>query len=345
MNERLGFGVVGVNPRIRRSILAGLSRARQARLVAVCSRDPVKAAQTAAEFGGVGYTSFDEMLTDPQVEAVFICTPHRLHHPMALAAFAAGKRVVCEKPLALTLAEAEEMAAAAQQSGLPNAVNFTYHSMSGHRAIARLLAEGTVGRIQHLSLTYWQARQKLPGAPPGDALLEIGSHLIDLVYWWSEFGQAGEIRTVSSQEVLDERGQVPMWSSLARTDRDAIVTIQGNRTAAGWRNGMDCWLVGDAGTLGFTFDTDTASIQLARFGDGSPEGILHPVAIPDDLQVSYQDFPHVHLDRLSRALLGEESFPDFAYGLRVQHALEALKVAAQEKRWVELAELGASDHE
>jgi len=340
-DERLGFGVVGVNPRIRRSILAGLRDAHRARLAAVCSRDPAKASQTAAEFGGIGYTSFSEMLRDPAVEAVFICTPHHLHLPMALEALAAGKRVVCEKPLSLTLAEAEMMADAARQSGLPNAVNFTYHSIAGHRAVARLVEDGAIGPLRQLSLSYYQARQKLPNAPPGDALLEIGSHLIDLASWWSGLGHAGEIQSVSSQEVVDERGQVPIWSSLARTEGGTIITVQGNRKAAGWRNGMECWLVGDEGTLGFTFDTDTASIQLARFGEGSSEGIFQPVPIPADLQVSYQDFPRVHVDRLARALLGEESFPDFSHGLRVQRALEALRVAAQEGRWVDLQAVDA----
>jgi len=335
-DTRLGFGVVGVNPRIRRSILTGLRDAHHARLAAVCSRDPAKASQTAAEFGGVGYASFNEMLRDPAVEAVFICTPHGLHRPMALEALAAGKRVVCEKPLSLTLAEADEMADAARRSGMSNAVNFTYHSIAGHRAVARLVGDGAIGSLRQLSLTYYQARQKLPNAPPGDALLEIGSHLIDLASWWCGLGQAGEIQAVSSQEVVDERGQVPIWSSLARTDRDAIVTVQGNRTAAGWRNGMECWLVGDEGTLGFTFDTDSASIRLARFGEGSSEGIFRPVPIPEDLQVSYQDFPRVHVDRLARALLGQESFPDFSHGLRVQRVLEGLRVAARESRWVDL---------
>lgn len=333
----LGFGVVGINQRVRRAILSGLARSQRTRLAAVVSRDPQKAAETAQEFDCAAYTSLAEMLRDPAVQAVFIATPNPLHHPMALDALAAGKMVVCEKPLAMNVAEAEDLVSAAERAGVPTVVNFTYHSLSGHRFVERLLAEGTIGQLRHLSLSYWQARQRLPGAKSTDALFDVGSHLFDLACWWCDLGGAGALSLIASQEGgLADVPAPPLWSAMVRTEQGALVTIQADRVAAGWRNGMDCWLVGDAGTINLLFDTDSAEVRLARFGDGSPEGRLQTIQIPEDLQVSYQDFPGYHVDRLAAALQGDGSYPGFRYGLRVQRALAAAQEAGREGRWVEV---------
>jgi predicted dehydrogenase len=337
MTDKLGFGVVGLNPRIRRSILAGIAGSRRARLAAVCSRDPAKAAGATAEFGGRPYSSYEAMLEDRSVEAVFIATPHHLHHPMALAAIAAGRQVVCEKPLALTLGEAEEMAAAALRSGRPHAVNFTYHSLPGQAWVARLVEQGEAGTIRHLDLTYWQAREALPDAKRGDALLEVGSHEIDLAAWWGALGRAGSIRSVVSQEWRPDTTLpewTPIWAALARTDGGAVLALQANRVAAGWRNGIVARIVGDEGAVTLRFDTDAVEVEVARFGDGGPEGVARPRPIPPDLAVSYQEFPAYHLDRLAAALQGQGEFPDFAYGLAIQRIIDAMQRSAAEGRWI-----------
>ncbi|HVC35682.1 MAG TPA: Gfo/Idh/MocA family oxidoreductase [Chloroflexota bacterium] len=330
MHERLGFGVVGINQRVRRSILAGLAQSRRARLAAIASRDPAKAAQTAKEFDCAAYPSLTALLEDPSVEVVFICTPHHLHHPMALEALAAGKWVVCEKPLAVNVAQAEELVVAAERAGVPTAVNFTYHSLAGHRFVHRLLSERTIGQLRHLHLTYWQARQKLPGAMPTDALFDVGSHLLDLACWWCDAGHAGAIRSIVGQEGGRDDAP-PIWTALARTDTGALLSIQADRVTAGWRNGMECRLVGDEGSIDLTYDTDAAEVRLARFGDGSPEGEARVLPIPPDLWVSYEAFPTLHLDRLAAALQGDVDFPDFQYGLRVQRALAAAQASSLEQ--------------
>jgi predicted dehydrogenase len=330
----LGFGVVGINSRVRRAILTGLRQSSRARLVAVCSRDPAKAAATAADFDCTGYASYPALLADPAVDVVVVCTPHAQHHPMTMAALAAGKQVVCEKPLACTVADAEAMLAAAERSGRPSLVNFTYHSLAGHRLVARLLQAGAIGAVRYLDLAYWQARLALPDAPLGDALLDVGSHQIDLAQWWLDAGDGGAIVAVTGQVQRLPNGTIPTWAGLARTDRGALVTFQANRRAAGWRNGMECRLIGETGCLYLRFDTDAVAVELARLGDGSAEGVARPVPIPDDLQVSYRGFPAFQVDRWVAALRGEGDFPTFADGVRCQRVIAAVQAAEREPGWV-----------
>lgn len=253
---------------------------------------------------------------------------------MGLAALKAKKRVICEKPLASTAAEAAEMAALAVHLGSPNAINFTYHSLPGQRFVAALVGDGLIGQLTHLSLSYWQARQRLPSAIPSDALMEVGSHEVDLALWWGQIGGMGPIVEVTADQVELSKGGASVISVLARTEQGGSVSIQANRVAAGWRNGMDCRLVGSEGTLVLTFDTDQAEIRMAKFGDGSPEGTFRVIPIPPELAVSYADFPSFHIDRLVGALEGDVDFPDFAYGLRCQYVLEAIRHAANDRRWV-----------
>jgi predicted dehydrogenase len=305
----------------------------------IVSRDPDRAALAAAEFGGNPYTSIDALISDSDVDVVFICTPYPLHYPMSLAALRAGKWVICEKPLSATVAEADDLARESEKRRLPNVVNFTYHSLPGQRYVAQLLGEGRIGRLQHVDLAYWQARQRLPNALPSDALMEVGSHEVDLVSWWLASGAGGELVEIAGLQAEGHRSGEAIFSAVGRSTTGAVVSIQANRVAAGWRNGMICHLTGDVGALTLTFETDQNQISLARFGDSSPEGVAQPLPIPPELAVSYADFPAFHIDRLVGALEGETEFPDFPYGARCQRVLEAIRTAMKERRWVRLDEV------
>ncbi|PSR52949.1 dehydrogenase [Adhaeribacter arboris] len=150
-------------------------------------------ARTKADSLGIekSYGNFDAMLADPDIAVVHICTPNFLHYPMAKAALLAGKHVVCEKPLANTVAEAEELVALAAKTGLVNAIHFNlrYYPLIRHMRAMRV--KGELGNVHSVIGSYLQDwlfyatdyNWRLEPDKSGEsrAIADIGSHLIDLI--------------------------------------------------------------------------------------------------------------------------------------------------------------------
>jgi predicted dehydrogenase len=337
--SRLRVGVVGVNNRIRRVILKGLAASPRATVAAVCSRSLEKARAAAEEFGGAPFDSYEAMLASGLIDAVVVETPPELHHPMSMAALAKGLRVACEKPLATSVAQAREMEETARRSGLRTAVNFTYRSTTAQRYFAEVIEAGEIGELLHFSLGYWQARQLLPETPRRDALDDLGPHAFDALRWWAGAAGAGEVTGVFSLKGLGDAAESPdrpIWQGVLQLESGATGTAQISRVALGYANGVTAAFHGSKGAVSLAFDVDEGTVSLARLGKARPEGRWTPLQIPPELQVSFEAFPGFHLDRIVGCLRGEESFPGFADGLRVQEIQEAALRSAVEGRWVRL---------
>src|SRR5438132_14259583 len=122
------------------------------RVHGVVGSSHARAAERAAALGlPPAYESFEAMLADPRVDVVHITTPNHLHYPQAAAALAAGKHVVCEKPLTMTSAESAELVRLAQASGLVNAVNFNVRFYPINRHLHQLLRDGGLGDVRLVS--------------------------------------------------------------------------------------------------------------------------------------------------------------------------------------------------
>src|SRR5215471_16759527 len=164
---------------------------RQPVLQVLCGRD-LTAARAAAETLGFreAAASWQEVVRRADVDLVDICTPVALHRPMAVAAAAAGKAVFCEKPLALDVAEAEEMLAAVRRAGVPHMLCHNYRRVPAIALARRLIADGRLGRIHHFRGVYLNDRLVDPQAPRtwrhdraqagGGAVTDLGSHMVDL---------------------------------------------------------------------------------------------------------------------------------------------------------------------
>ncbi len=171
--------------------LEGVRRLGSVDVAAVCARRPEAAQALAAAFGVArAETDLAAVLADPSIDAVHICTPNATHAPMALAALEAGKHVLCEKPLAVSGAEAAAMVRAARQRGLRNCTchNLRYYPMVQQMRAMReagelgeiLVAQGTYSQDWLLYDTDWNWRIDPEENGPSRALADIGSHWCDM---------------------------------------------------------------------------------------------------------------------------------------------------------------------
>jgi 1,5-anhydro-D-fructose reductase (1,5-anhydro-D-mannitol-forming) len=143
----MNWGLVGAST-IASEHVIGAIRDQGDAITAVLSGDATRGADYAARHGiPASTTSLDDLLATPGVDAVYISTTNEKHHPQAMAAIAAGKHVLCEKPLAMTTAEAAEMVRAAEAAGVVFATNHHLRSAGAHRAIHDLIGSGRIGRV------------------------------------------------------------------------------------------------------------------------------------------------------------------------------------------------------
>jgi 1,5-anhydro-D-fructose reductase (1,5-anhydro-D-mannitol-forming) len=189
MNQEMitGWGLIGAST-IARQYMVDAIRAQRGNFVqAVVSSSQERADKFASELGiPAAYSSVASLLSDPKVQAVYISTTNELHFEQVIAAAAAGKHVLCEKPLALTADEAISMVRACRQAGVVMATNHHLRNAATHRKIRELIAQGAIGkplfaRVFHAvylppHLQGWRLDKPEAG---GGVILDITVHDID----------------------------------------------------------------------------------------------------------------------------------------------------------------------
>ena len=270
MSEQLRIGILGA-ARITARALIAPARALSAdtgpsgtgpsgTVAAVAARDGARAAQYAARHEiPVSFSSYEELLDSPDVDAVYIPLPNALHAPWTLRALAAGKHVLCEKPFASNAAEATEVAAAAAASGLVvmEAMHYRYHPLV--QRLVTLIRDGAIGVPEHAQAwTSWAignpADIRYDYALGGGALMDGGCYAIDCVRLAGSASgaAAGEGDPAIAGALAD-----PMPGD-GRVDRDFAARLAFPGGLTGWfesaftRDGefrADVHVIGDAGHL------------------------------------------------------------------------------------------------
>jgi predicted dehydrogenase len=262
-------------------------------LAVLCGRDAPAAAAAAEKLGWQETaTDWHEVVTRDDIDVVDICSPGDTHRDIAIAALAAGKHVLCEKPLANTLAEAGEMAAAAQeaqQRGVFSMAGFSYRRTPALALARDLVAQGRLGRIRHIRAQYlqdwivdpqfplvWRLQKDKAGS---GALGDIGAHVVDLACFLTGeclTGVAGTLERFISRRPLPghaagfsssglsgsgpaggETGEVTVDDAavfFGRTGSGALATFEATRFATGRKNAMRIELNGSGGSLAFDFE-------------------------------------------------------------------------------------------
>ena len=188
MTKRIRTAVVGTGF-MGRVHLEALRRTEHVEVAAISGRNVAAAEKLGSSFG-VPYLAPEAVLRDTSIDAVHICTPNAQHFPMAQAALLAGKHVLCEKPLATSVEEAQELAALAAQEGLRNCVchNLRYYPMVQQMRAMRengdlgeiLVAQGTYSQDWLLYDTDWNWRVDSKAGGPSRCMADIGSHWFDM---------------------------------------------------------------------------------------------------------------------------------------------------------------------
>ena len=192
---------------INRAILAGAAKTDRVDVVAVASRDAQRAETYAAEHGiATAHGSYEALFADPDVESVYISLPNGMHHEWTMQALAAGKHVLCEKPYTRHPGEAEEAFDAADAAGLVLAEAFMYRHHPQTAAVARLVADGAVGRLCAVKATFTFPLHDLSDvrALPeldGGALMDVGCYCVSGIRLL-----AGEPEHVRGEQVTGTTG-------------------------------------------------------------------------------------------------------------------------------------------
>jgi len=341
----------------------------------ICGRDAERTRAAAEKLGWKeASVSWEETVRRPDIDAVDICTPGDLHRPVALAAAAAGKAVLCEKPLARDLAEAQEMLAAVRKAGVVHMLCHNYRRVPA-LALARELVGGDghgttqddsrIGRIFHFRAVYLHDRGIDPKAPRtwrhdkaragSGALGDLGSHVIDLARFL-----VGEIAEVSGtlQTFIGQRTAAGAAAAqpvdvddaalaLFRFENGAIGSFEVSRFGMGRKNHARIEVSGDRGA--FVFDLERLNELELYLEEGPQSGFRtvlathkqHPYIAawwPPGHLIGYEHtFVHTVLDFMKGIADGRSPTPNFEDGVRGHQVLDAIERASASRRWERVA--------
>jgi len=179
-DSKLGVGVIGLGE-IGQFHLRGFASSSECEIRAVSDIDAALAEETASRFGASSYTSYQELLSDPAIDIVSIGLPHRLHREVLLAAIAAGKQVLCEKPLCMTVGECDEVIDAAARANVTVGVQHNQLFYPPHVRAKELIENGSIGRpvLMRLRLAIggkFRGWRTDPAVTGGGILFDAGVH-------------------------------------------------------------------------------------------------------------------------------------------------------------------------
>ncbi|MDT8903831.1 Gfo/Idh/MocA family protein [Anaeroselena agilis] len=250
-----GFGLIGCG-RIAKNHLQAISSHKYARLAAVCDIDAGRLAEVKEQYGSTAYIDYREMIKDPKIEIVNICTPSGLHAKMAIEAMNAGKHVLVEKPMAMSLHEANAMIDAADQNGVKLGV---VHQNRFNKAIVKVrqaLEEGRFGKLTHGALTvrwhrdknyYDQAPWRGTWAQDGGCLMNQSIHNIDLLQWM--MGPVESVFAYTATNAREIEGEDAAVAVL-RFKNGAFATIEASTTVYPRNLEETLHIFGTTGTAG-----------------------------------------------------------------------------------------------
>jgi D-xylose 1-dehydrogenase (NADP+, D-xylono-1,5-lactone-forming) len=283
------WGVLGPGFIATRAVIPAIQQVPTSRVLAVASNNEERARVAALRFGiERAYHGYQALLDDPEVDAVYIALPNHLHREWTIRAALAGKHVLCEKPLAMTAAECDEMIAACRQANvlLMEAVMYRFHPRMVH--LKQMLVDGELGDIRFVHAAF-----SFPFDAPGNyrgyahfgggALLDVGSYCVDAARWLIGAEPDSARPTISYSQVATDIST----SAILRFGEDVSAHIQCSFAAA---EHQTIEVVGTAGAvtapLAFTAWRDDTTMLMLQRGAVFEQRAFAP-ADPYQLMVEY----------------------------------------------------------
>lgn len=339
----------------------------------ICGRQEGPLREAAARWGWEeASTDWRRVVERSDIHLIDISAPDVLHHEIAMAAAAAGKHILCEKPLAMTTREAEDMTRAVQQAGVLHMIAHQLRKVPALLYARRLIEEGALGQVLHVRALWtnemgidanyplvWRFRREHVGKR--GVLANLGSHLIDLIRFLA--GEIVEVAGSASTHIkfrpLPEdgtvrpipgtRGEVTVFDEtcfLARLANGASAVVEASWVAAGHKHGQRIEVNGTEGSLAFGFERmNELEVYFRR--DPAPSGGFRRVLVtepehpyiaawwPRGHGIAYEHlFVHMVYEFMDALDRGTLPSPDFHDGLMVNRVMDAVEASIERRGWV-----------
>lgn len=340
------------------------------RLVGVCTVTEASG-QKAVDQAGYTFATTDhrDLLARDDIHLIHCCTPNDAHHALLIDALRAGKHVYCDKPLARSVAEAEEIAAMARETNVVHRMTFNYRFVPAILRAKELVEEGFLGTVYQFRAAYLHAGYVDPLRPRtwrlqmarsgGGALMDLGVHVFDLMrHLLGDFAEVNARLETFMPERPDPRTGAPAPVDVddvaviqARTASGAIGVLEASRLATGTQDELRFEIHGSRGALAFqlmdpnwltVYDNTRPEAPLG--GARGPQRIECVTRYPKPYALGATKNPigwpqfHVHClyQFVADVARGEQGGPSFEDGLVAQRMVEACQRSAEARAWAAL---------
>ncbi len=339
----------------------------------VCDNNSDGLSEFAEKFGWQDYqTDWRQLVDRDDIDLISIAAPNSLHHEMVMEFAKHGKHILCEKPLANSLADAQQMYTAVKDAGVKHCCGFSYRSTPALALAKRFVDEGKIGRIFHVHARYgqdwivdpnfamvWRFDKKLAGS---GALGDICAHIIDAAHFVTGARVTeliGNLRTMipkrplSSEKPNGPQGTVTVddvAQCLCNFDNGATGCFEATRLATGRKNHNCIEVNGQKGSIYWDFEEQNYLYYYDRQLPKSEHGFRkinvthesHPYEggpWPIGHGIGYADTFVIEMANFLKAIAKDQEYhPDFEDGLKCQRILDAVERSATERKWISLSE-------
>ena len=332
-----------------------------------CGRNPEHLKGLVDQFGWKkGVYSFQELIEDDEIDLIDICTPNDLHMSIAVGAARAGKHILCEKPMARHLKEAEAMYLAVNETGVINMIVSNYRFIPAIVLAKKMIDEGKIGTIRHFNAVYfqdWLVDPDFPFVWRNDAVIsgsgahgDMNAHTVDLARYL-----VGEFESVNGfQETFIKNRSLPNGQGVAAVSADdatlffsrfqngALGSFMVSRVATGKKNFFRLEIFGSKGSLAFNLERLNELEYFSLQDDPQSQGNRN--IIVTDPTHPYMDvwwppghvlgWEHAFIHQVKELMEGiaadKPVSPDFLDGLTCQKVLDAVVLSAKTGSWIKI---------